>query len=448
MRRIRGLGRLALAATAALTFAACGGSDSDSGGSGSSEPVDKSDASGDIVVWVHGGATDGEKAAAQKIVNGFNTSQTAIKASLKFIPDQQKVITATAAEDLADVIESDGEAMSANVYAGKLQALDGLVSQEVLDNQTASVTAQNTFAGDGKRYKLSQFDSGLALYGSTKQLTAAGVRIPTTWDDAWTADEFDAALKALAAKDKDGKVLDVKENYGLAGYSTYAFLPIVSSAGHLVIENGKSEGALNNAAVVDAFAKVAGWKQYTDANADDKAFVAGRVALSWVGHWVYNDYKKALGDDLAVIPLPDFGTGPKTGQGSLAWGIGAKSKNPEAAAVFLEYAMNDESVTAMTDANSAPPGTKTVTAASPLYKAGGPLQLYADALANSCGNNTPTADCLAVPRTISPGWPTINQQAGEAMNAIWTGGDPKALLDKAAKAIDQDFADNDGYAVK
>ena len=200
-------------------------------------------------------------------------------------------------------------------------------AQDVLDNQTSSTTAQNTYAGDGKRYMLSMFDSGLALYGNKKLLDAAGVKYPTTWDTAWTVEQFDAALKALATKDKDGKVLDVKENYGLSGYSTYAFLPIISSAGHLVMEDGKADGALNSEPVVAAFTKVAGWKQYTDANADDKAFTAGRVGLSWVGHWVYNDYKKALGDDLVVIPLPNFGTGAKTGQGSLAWGISKGSKN-------------------------------------------------------------------------------------------------------------------------
>ena len=435
MLRYQGLCIVALLGTAALTTAAYGGSS-------------KANETSNIVVWSHGGATDAEKAAAKKIVQGFNSSQTAIKATLKFIPDQQKVITATSAAKLGDVVESDGEAMSANVYAKKLQALDGLVSQSVLDNQTASVTAQNTFAGDGKRYEVSIYDSGIAFYGNKKLLSAAGVKYPTTWDKAWTPEQFAGALQKLAKKDKDKKVLDVKENYGLSGYSTYAWLPFISSAGHLVLENGKAEGALNNSAVVAAFQKVATWKKFTDANADDKAFVTGRVALSLVGHWVYNDYKKAIGKNLVVIPLLNFGDGAKTGQGSLAWGISAGTKNAKAAGAFLDYAMSDQSVKTMTNANAAPPGTKTVTASSPLYKKGGPLELYATGLSKSCGNNAPSKDCIAVPRTISPGWPIINAKAGQAMQDIWTGSNPKAALDKAAKAIDQDFTDNDGYKVK
>ena len=443
MRSTRRLLGTALVGAASIALVACGSSSSKSSSSTSSGT-----ASGSIVVWAHGGATDAEKAATQAAIKAFNASQSNITASLKWIPDQQKVITATPASQLGDVIESDGEAMSANAYAKKLQPLDGLVSQDTLDNQNVSVVAQNTFAGDNKRYEVSMYDSGLALYGNKKLLDAAGVKYPTTWDKAWTADQFTQVLKTLAAKDKDHKVLDIKENYGLSGYSSYAMLPIVNSAGHLAMENGKAVGALDNAAVVKAFQTFASWKPYTDANADDKAFVTGRVSLSWVGHWVYNDYKKALGANLVVIPLPNFGAGAKTGQGSLAWGISAGTKNPKAAAAFLDFLMKDQNVKAMTSANGAPPGTKTVMAASPLYKTTGPLTLYSYALQHSCGTAMPTASCVAVPRTVSAGWPTISTSFGQAVADIWSGANPQSALTKAAKAIDQDFTDNDGYAVK
>jgi len=432
----------AMAGALALTLAACGSDDS------SSSSTPEGPATGEISVWVHGGATEAEKKAAQDAVKAFNTSQSDITAKLQFIPDQQKVIGATDPAELGDVVEADGEAMSSNVYAGKLQTLEGLVSQETLDNQNTSVAAQNTYGGDGKRYMVSMFDSGLALYGNKQLLDAAGVKYPTTWDEAWTPEEFTKALEALAAKDADKKVLDVKENYGLSSYSTYAMLPIINSAGHLVLEDGKSEGALDADESVAALTTFASWKKFTDANADDKAFVTKRVALSWVGHWVYNDYKKALGANLVVIPLPNFGVGAKTGQGSLAWGISKGSDNPRAAAVFLDFLMKDPQVKAMTDANGAPPGTKSVMATSKLYAPGGALELYSTALQNSCGDGEPTEDCIAVPRTISAGWPTINAKLGEAIANAWNGADPQAELTKAAKAIDQDFADNDGYAVK
>ncbi len=162
---------------------------------------------------------------------------------------------------------------------------------------------------------------------------------------------------------------------------------------------------------------------------------------------MYPDYSKALGDDLVVLPLPDFGNGPKTGQGSWAWGIGAGTKNAKAAGAFLDHLLGDENVSAMTKANGAPPATKSALAASALYKKGGPLQLFADQLAKPCGDTDITTSCVAVTRPLTAGYPTVTAKFGEALNSVYGGADPKNALDKAASAIDQDFSDNAGYEI-
>ena len=146
--------------------------------------------------------------------------------------------------------------------------------------------AQNTYIGDDQLYALSMFDSGLGIYGNRSLLEEAGVRIPTDIDDAWSAEEFDEVLAQLAETDPDGKPLDLKENYG-APYSSYAFLPIVNSTGTEVVVDNRAEGNLNSAPVVDALRQFASWRRYVDPDTDDAAFVQGRTALSWVGHWVY-----------------------------------------------------------------------------------------------------------------------------------------------------------------
>ena len=371
---------LVIPLTAALA-AACGGE-----GPGH---YARGDGTGTITIWSHQGQV-GEVAALEQAVADFNTSQTAIHAKLQFIPeaDYPKTIAVTKPSALPDVLEFDGTLTSTLVYSYKLAPLDGLVSQATIANQIDSVKAENTYPGDGKLYGVAMFDSGLGIYGNKKLLDAAGVHYPTSLGDDWTADQFQAALATLAAKDPDGKVLDIKENYG-GEWPTYGFLPVVYSAGAVVIENNRAEGSLNTPRVVKAVTQFAGWRKYVDANTDDKAFINGRVALSWVGHWLYNDYEKALGSNLVVLPLPNFGDGPKSGQGSLSWGISARSKHAAAAAKFLDFLMSDGPVTRMTDANAAPPGTKTVTAKSALYKPGGPLQLFAQQLAETCGTQHP-----------------------------------------------------------
>lgn len=444
MSKSRKLVAGAVLVTAALLTAACGGG-SDSGGSSGGQSAQAGTGTGEIKVWGHQGEA-GEVTALQQAVDSFNSSQSEVKVSLQLIPsnDYTKTVQATSADQLPDVLEYDGPLMSSFVYDGKLAPIDGLVSQATVANQTASVKSQNTYPGDGKLYGVSMFDSGLGVYGNKKLLDAAGVKYPTGLDDAWTADEFQDALVKLAAVDPDGKVLDVKENYG-GEWPTYGYLPIINSTGNVVVKDGKAEGNLNSPAAVKAVEQFASWRQYVDPNTDDKAFTDGRVALSWVGHWQYNPYAAALGDDLVVMPLPDFGAGTKTGQGSWAWGVGSSSKNGAAAGKFLDYLMNDTNVAAMTEANAAPPGTTSVTATSALYKPGGPLELFSEQLAKTCGTNPPTESCVATPRPITPAYPVISAQFSEAFLNAYKGADAQAELDKAAKAIDQDYEDNNGY---
>jgi multiple sugar transport system substrate-binding protein len=103
------------------------------------------------------------------------------------------------------------------------------------------------------------------------------------------------------------------------------------------------------------------------------------VALSWVGHWEYPRYAKAAGDDLIVLPLPDFGQGSRTGQGSWVWGMTATGQHA-AAASFLNFLLQTDEVLAMAGANGAVPASRSAIAKSKLYRADGPLHLFVEQL--------------------------------------------------------------------
>lgn len=432
--------RIGIALAAALTLTACGGND-DGASSGDGE------GDGEITVWAHQGQ-ESEVDALQAAVDGFNSSQEEYTATLQLVPeaDYTSTVTTTSADSLPDVLEYDGPMMASLVYAGKLAPVGDLVSAETLENQTDSALAQNTYPSDGEVYGVSQFDASLGIYASASMLEAAGVEYPQGLDDAWTVEEFEAALEALAAEDEDGQVLDIKENYG-AEWPTYGFLPVAWSTGRNIIEDNTADGNLNSPEVVAAVERFAGWRGYIDPNTDDAAFVDGRVAMSWVGHWMYNPYAEALGEDLVVLPLPDFGAGPKSGQGSWAWGVNPESDNAEGAAAFLDFLTTDEQVAAMTEANAAPPATTTVLESSELYGADGPLAIFAESLQATCGDAAPSPDCVAVPRPITPAYPVISQQFSEAFFGAYEGGNAQELLDTAARTIDLDFQDNDGYGL-
>ncbi|MFC4495391.1 extracellular solute-binding protein [Streptomyces ovatisporus] len=420
-------------------LAACGG------GSGTGTSAEKGSGTGTIKVWAHQGQAS-EAAALQNAVKTFNSSQKKIKVKLTLIPDTDytKTITTTDAAKLPDVMEFDGPTMANFVYNKKLAPIDGYVSAKTRTNATDAIKAQGRVKG--KQYGLGMYDSGLGIYGNKKLLDDAGVKYPSGLSDGWTSAQFTDAVKKLAAEDSDGKSLDLQENSGLATeWGTYGFAPIVWSAGGSLLKNGKAASAVDSPAVVSAMKTFQSWKSYTDPNTDGNAFAKSRVALSWVGHWMYPAYSKALGKDLVVLPLPDFGNGPKTGQGSWAWGIGANTKNGKAAGAFLDSLLNDANVTAMTKANGAPPGTRSALAKSELYKQGGPLQLFADQLAKPCGDTDIDKSCVAVTRPVTGGYPTVTAKFSQALKAAYGGAAPKTALAKAARAIDQDFSDNAGY---
>ncbi|WP_306369149.1 hypothetical protein [Nocardiopsis sp. CC223A] len=179
---------------------------------------------------------------------------------------------------------------------------------------------------------------------------------------------------------------------------------------------------------------------------DDNAFVSGDVTLSLVGHREYPNYHEAPGEDLVVLPLPDFGNGVKTGQGSWAWGVSGTSRNGTTAGAFIDSLMADEQVATMTAANGAPPGTTTAIETSDLYGTGGDLELFAQQLAATCGNGPITTDCVSVPRPVTAGYPVITRQFSDAFTTIWDRGDITRALGDAAAAIDIDFADNDAFS--
>jgi multiple sugar transport system substrate-binding protein len=176
-----------------------------------------------------------------------------------------------------------------------------------------------------------------------------------------------------------------------------------------------------------------GWTRAVFDRTDD--FEKGRVALSWTGHWKYASYRAALGADLVLLPLPDFGHGIKTGMGSWSWSISSTCRDAAGAWAFLEHLMSAREIARITNANGAVPARRSLIARSKLYGDAGPLRIFAQQLEAGMG----------VRRPATPGYSTISRAFAAAVGEIIAGEDVQTALSDAARSIDAATARNRGY---
>jgi multiple sugar transport system substrate-binding protein len=299
---------------------------------------------------------------------------------------------------------------------------------------------------DDVLYSVGTFDSGLGLYAWRSALESVGATIPTEPEDAWTVEEFTQILRDLQAAGFPHP-LDIKVFYGSQGeWFTYAFAPILWSGGGDLIDRDdyqSADGVLNSEESVEAMTIFQGWvdEELTATNAvDDAGFLSGEdSALAWVGHWNYQLNKEALGDDMVVVPLPDFGEGTRTGMGSWAWGItsAGAANDGDAAWAFIDYALSDDVILEVTGVNGAVPATRTALDKSPIYAEGGDLEIFVKQLEG--------APDVAMPRPVTPAYPNMTTEFRVVIDKIILGADVKTTLDEAVAVIDADIAANDGY---
>lgn len=395
-----------------------------------------------ISVWTHDAATTPEFAALKRAAGDFNRKQRAYKVEV-FPSFQQnyevRVLNAAATGTLPSVLELDGPFLYAFTWPGYLRPIDTFVSPELLKDLLPSIIAQGTY--EGRLYSLGQYDSGLGLWGNRRHLAAAGVRIPTI-KAPWTLAEFEQVLAALTALDQVDYALSFSL-YAVGGgeFFPFAYLPILQGFGGDVIDRRNyrhASGVLDGPESVTAMKRFQswfkkGWSLPVFDRVDD--FEKGRAALAWGGHWKYDDYRTALGDELVLMPLPDFGHGIKTGMGSWSWAISSTCRHPEGAWAFLAHLMSTEEILEITGINGAVPARYSALARSPLYKTNGPLVLFADQLKAGIG----------VPRPATPAYYVLRKEFVDAVLAIVTGGDVQTALGNAARNIDEHIARNRSY---
>lgn len=382
----------------------------------------------ELEVWMHSGNPD-ERRAIQEQVARFNNLQYRVRVNAVLLPEDSyevQVREAARTGKLPDMLDFNGPFVHDHIQRGHLIPLDKLLTDNSRLDLLPSVIGQGMF--EGRIYTIATQDSALGIYVRPSRLKQAGIRIPAAVNDAWSAEEFGQILSRLAGHDPDGAVLDL----GLSAkgeWYTHSLLPVIHSAGGDLIDRASyktAHGRLNTQEVAAALTRMQSWINggYVDMDPDRSAFLHGRVALSLGSQKDYHRYAEAVNGDLALVPLPDFGHGPRTAQGGWGWAVTSRCRNRQAAMQFLEYLLQPEQVLAAAEAGEGIPATRSAIARSPLYRNGGPMQLFVHQL-----------ETIAVSRPNIPSYPAISAEFQRAVDNIVQGGDVARALDDAVAAI-------------
>jgi multiple sugar transport system substrate-binding protein len=423
----RSLAKIVSASTvSALALTACGqAGQGDDGGDG---PVR-------LTMWTHSAGNPAELEVYEQIISDFNASQDDYEVVTEAFPQgayNDAIVAAAAADDLPCLLDMDGPIVPNWAWAGYIQPLE--LPTEITD--ALLPTAVGSYQGE--IYSAGYWDAALSIFARESVLQENGIRIPTV-DEPWTIDEFDSALATLKDAGYDTPLDIGAEDTG--EWWPYAYSPMLQSAGGDLINRDtmlSAEGALNGPEAVefftwfqDAFAK--GWAS-NGGTVGNEEFNNDEVALSYTGVWNALDSLEAAGDDLLILPPPDFGNGPKIGGASWQWGISSTCNSPEGARAYLEFSFQDKYITQFSDKQVVIPATEGAVAASEYFGPGGDLEPFVE-----------LSQKFAVPRPETPAYPVISSTFEKAAKDIMNGADVQQALDTAVAEIDANIQSNDGY---
>ncbi len=251
-----------------------------------------------------------------------------------------------------DVVEANNgrSDMGEFVKANQLVPLDAYATAYSWDDrypvsvrQYVSYSADGKTFGEGNLYGLPQVGEVVGIYYDKKLLAAAGVEVPATWA------EFETSLATLKAKGTTPLVLGNLEKwpavhvfgtiqgrttppdtirqlaFGRQG-SEWTTPPTQQAAQTLVdwVDKGYFNDGFNG-------------KDYDPAWQD---FSKGKGAYLIAGTWLQADLQKAMGEDVGFMLPPGETSGTKpvaTGGTGLPFSITTKSKNPDAAAAYIDF---------------------------------------------------------------------------------------------------------------
>jgi raffinose/stachyose/melibiose transport system substrate-binding protein len=351
--RARAGAAVALGVTAAMLLAACGGSDSDTGGTDAGTGDGGSSGEETVTItWWHNSNTDPGKSYYEQVAADYMAEHPNVVIEIEAMAHEDMVTQLEAAFQSGNVpdiyMERGGGELRQHVEAGLTKDISDLAA-DTIETIGGSVAGWQV---DGKTYGL-PFSIGVVGFWYNTQIWADnGLEPPATWDD------FYAAIDTLKANGIAPLSVGAADQWPLAHYYYYFALRMCDQD---TLVNGLADLDFSDQCWMDAANEL---KKLVDAQPFNDGFLAtvaqegatsasgllanGQVAAEMQGHWEpgvmrgLNDGNPVENIDWFPFPAVEGGAGDPDAAigGGDAWAASADA--PDEAVDFMIYLLSDE----------------------------------------------------------------------------------------------------------
>lgn len=315
----------------------------------------------EVTFWHAYGTGSTEETAMGKILEQAAVDMPQYKINVLQVPFNDiynKYRTDVAAGGGPDMFIAPNDSLGDDARAGLIADITELAAGKLGDYSPISVDGMSV---EGKLYGIPESLKAVAFWYNKSMMPEAPK----------TTDELKAAMEAGTA---------VSLSYGC--YHHYGFF---GAFGGQIFDESWKVVADQGTGVTDAMTYLNDLYQISDKNGWPKndgdglaPFTEGKVAAITNGNWAMGDYKKALGDNLAVAPLPAGPAGPASPLlGVDGFYFNPNSANQEAALEVALYLTGKAAQTMMMNEAGHVPANTTVEVTDPLIK--GLLEGFASA---------------------------------------------------------------------
>jgi arabinogalactan oligomer / maltooligosaccharide transport system substrate-binding protein len=358
--------------------------------------------SGELTLWHSYGSGGGETGALNTVLEKVRAANPELKVTVVEQP-------------FSDIFKK----WQTDVLAGGGPDMFIAPNDELFNLTDAGALLDITDKVSGKLEGFSQVAVDGSQVAGKFQMVPESLKAVALWYDKTALATPPDTTDALLAGVKDGSI-KLGLNQGI--YHMFGFTG--AFGGKLMDESGKC--VADQGGFADAFKyfqdlKAAGAKYYTDGNAQKQDFQNGKLNATVDGPWQTADFKTALGDKLAVAPIPK---GPASTAnpftGTDGWYINPNAKDVDLAVNFALQMVSTANEQVFTDDAGHVPAAPGVTISDPI------VQGFADAAANG------------LPRPQSKQFGNFWAPFGDALNQVLDkNADPTATIANACKTMNE-----------